>query len=205
MYKYLEKSLTRLKKIKSGIAANIAAWSGQLVTAEIIQADINEIEAMDNDVTNAEQQLTQKQKLARQLADSKMEKADSLELKIKGIHSEQKEKWIEYGIEPEKTRTQRSVPELQLNLLISDDTDGEGFQLQVEKRDPAADIYIWEKGVGASAEDTGATPALVQFTETTKSYLVDDDVVKGKRYYYRVRAYNSKGYGPWSNVVSRVQ
>jgi len=43
------------------------------------------------------------------------------------------------------------------------------------------------------------------YKTTTKTTFVDDDVAKAIRYFYRVRAANASGFGPWSEIVSRVQ
>ena len=43
------------------------------------------------------------------------------------------------------------------------------------------------------------------YKTTTKTPFVDDDVFKGVRYFYKVRAINAAGEGPWSEAVSRVQ
>jgi hypothetical protein len=40
---------------------------------------------------------------------------------------------------------------------------------------------------------------------TKKTSFVDDDVPKGTRIFYRVRAANTKGVDPWSEAVSMVQ
>jgi hypothetical protein len=38
-----------------------------------------------------------------------------------------------------------------------------------------------------------------------KTSFIDDEVAKGIRIFYRVRAANTNGVGPWSEAVSRVQ
>ncbi|MBI3195179.1 MAG: fibronectin type III domain-containing protein [Ignavibacteriae bacterium] len=59
---------------------------------------------------------------------------------------------------------------------------------------------------GTSADPKATQPdSFVPLRETTKISIVDDDVLPGVRYFYHVRAFNNKGYGPWSNVVSKVQ
>lgn len=43
------------------------------------------------------------------------------------------------------------------------------------------------------------------FKTTKKTSFVDDEVPKGVRVFYRVRAANTNGVGPWSEAVSKVQ
>ena len=72
-------------------------------------------------------------------------------------------------------------------------------------KDPVAINYEWQKGQGLDPKDMHTIPDMVFFKFTTKIKFVDDNVTKGVRYFYRVRALNRNGQGPWSEPVSRVQ
>ena len=88
--------------------------------------------------------------------------------------------------------------------MLQDDTDGEGFIVSTQF-DANADFYEWQKGFGSSPSDTNTIPELKNFKTTKKTNFVDDEVPKGVRVFYRVRAANTNGVGPWSEAVSRVQ
>jgi hypothetical protein len=96
-------------------------------------------------------------------------------------------------------------PTMPLTVVIKDDTDGEGFILSLQAVDPLAKSYLWEKGVSTNPSDLQTIPVMHFHKLTTRSTFVDDDVVKGSRYWYRVRAANCKGEGPWSEPTSKVQ
>jgi hypothetical protein len=87
---------------------------------------------------------------------------------------------------------------------LEDDTDGEGFIVSTQT-DPHADYYEWQKGTGTNAADANTIPELKNFKTTKKISFVDDEVVKGVRTFYRVRAANTNCVGPWSEAVGRVQ
>ena len=66
-------------------------------------------------------------------------------------------------------------------------------------------MYECFKGISADPTKTDIIPVLSPFKTTRKLSFVDDDVVKGQRVWYKVRAINAAGEGPWSEPVSRVQ
>ncbi len=74
-----------------------------------------------------------------------------------------------------------------------------------EKYNPNTDYYEWQKGMGANASDANTIPELKNFKTAKKTSFVDDEVPKGVRVFYRVRAANTNGVGPWSEAVSKVQ
>jgi hypothetical protein len=83
------------------------------------------------------------------------------------------------------------------------ESDGIGFVVNAQTLD-YADTYEYERGMG-KAEDGNTIPAFTHLLSTKKSKIVDDDVIKGTRYFYRYRGINSNGNGEWSEPVSRVQ
>ena len=87
---------------------------------------------------------------------------------------------------------------------IVDDSDGEGFVVTWLSV-PEADHYEIEKGVAAAITDMVLAPPFPFLKSTSKITITDDDVEKGRRYFYRVRAVNAAGTGEWSEPVNRVQ
>ena len=206
---YLNAISKRLKAQKNGIAANAAAWVGQPDTPATNQAHIDALETMDTEVKTLETQLTQKRQAARTLAQQKAAVADAIDLRVQGIHATTPSKWIEYGLtdptsDAYKARTTRPVPDKCIVKSVIDDYDGIGFIVEIQTL-PNADMFEIERGVAANAEDVNTIPTLAYLTTTRKLKYTDDDVDKGKRYFYRCRGINSKGVGEWSECVSRVQ
>lgn len=111
---------------------------------------------------------------------------------------------VDYDIKVRKLAVKKPVPSLALIPELKDDVDGVGFIISSQV-DPDADKYEYEKGVGLDPQDLNTIPKMLHFKITSKTIFVDDDVVPGVRYFYRVRAFNATGEGAWSAAVSRVQ
>jgi len=58
---------------------------------------------------------------------------------------------------------------------------------------------------GANASVTDIIPEMKLYKTTTKTLVSDHDIPKGIRLFYKVRAVNAAGPGPWSEAVSKVQ
>lgn len=204
MYQYLQKIYTKRRNQMNGMEANTESWQTQPENVDTLKVDLTAMETIDDAITNLSNQLQQKRLEARTLAQQMQAKVETTENLIKVVHAADKNKWLEYGMEPEKQAQARPVPTLPLTLTIKDDTDGQGFILALTQSDPNAEMYIWEKGTSADPKAT-QPDSFKQFREATKISIVDDDVEPGVRYFYRTRAFNSRGYGPNSNIVNKVQ
>jgi hypothetical protein len=205
---YLEKVINRLKAQKAGIVTNTASWTGQPDTPATHQAHIDALELIDADIKLLENQLSQKRAAAKLLAEQKNTVADATELRVKGIHATNTAKWVDYGIEDPAAilaaRANRPVPAKGIIKNVMDDYDGIGFIVEGQTLTDA-DTYEFEKGIAANATDVNTIPAFTHLKTSRKVSLVDDDVAKGQRCFYRYRGINSKGAGEWSEPVSRVQ
>jgi hypothetical protein len=206
---YLEKVINRLKAQRVGIVSNIASWTGQPDTPVTHQANIDALELVDADIKVLENQLTQKRQAAKLLAEQKSTVADATELRIKGIHAAAPAKWVDYGLtdptsDAAMARTTRQVPAKGIIKSISDDYDGIGFIIDGQSLTDA-DTYEFERGIATTATDVNTIPPMSHYKTSRKVKLTDDEVEKGKRYFYRYRGLNSKGTGEWSEPVSRVQ
>ena len=122
-----------------------------------------------------------------------------------GIYANNLSKLSEYGIKPRKDPNKVPPPTKTLAIEITDDSDGEGFNLSITSKDDVADSYEWQKGQATDPKDMSTIPPLSFYKTTSKIKFLDDDIIKGVRYFYRVRALNRNGQGPWSEAVSRVQ
>lgn len=205
---YLQKVINRLKAQKAGIVANAASWTGQPDTPSTHQAHIDAVELVDAEIKTLETQLGQKREAAKLLADQKDTVAEATERRMKGIHASNTSKWMEYGVsDPAATvaaRASRPVPTKGIVKKVVDDYDGIGFIVEGQALTDA-DTYEFQKGIAANATDVNTIPAFTHLKTSRKVSLVDDDVEKGQRCFYRYRGINNKGAGEWSEPVSRVQ
>ena len=202
--KYISGTVERLTKEKDGMDKNPASWQNQPVTAAMVQAKIDELNAKQKAINDKNLELAVLQKEAHTLSTEGEEMADRVEALAIGIEGSNPDKLLLYGIKTRKPLTRKSAPVSVLHPALLDDTDGVGFIVSVQV-DPAADMYEWQKGTGSDPSKTDVIPEMKLFKTTIKTSFVDDDVPKGVRIFYRVRAINSTGEGPWSEAVSKVQ
>ncbi len=201
---YLQKLKNRLVALQNGVTLHPTEWTGQAETPVTIQANIDQIDTVQVEINALEDQLSQKRKEGRMLESELNLIADTIENKAIGFHTSNPEVLNDYDIKLRKPREKRPVPTAVLVPVLEDDVDGEGFIISNEF-DPDADKYEWEKGTAADPTDTGTVPPMQHFKITSKIEFVDDNVMPGVRYFYRLRAFNTTGDGPWSAPISRVQ
>ena len=204
MIRYLRDEIDRLKGILSGRLKNPDKWQNNEVTDAEIQSAVDSLLDAEKQIEDTQTLLSQKQSTAKIIKLNAAKLADKLENFINAFHSDEPEKLLDYGLEPKKSRSKKQIPVEKLLISIKDDTDGEGFILSTTA-DSNADMYEWQKGVSDDASKTEVIPTMTLLKTTRKITFVDNDVKKGVRVFYRVRAVNSQGEGPWSEPVSRVQ
>lgn len=223
MLKYLQKVKDRLSGLKAGITSNVALWTG-VDTPATVQAEIDLIDTVDNEIEALKDQLSQKLASARTLATNKNEAAEIIEKRAIAIHATDTGKLVEYNISiPDGAGTPRELPVKAIIKSVTDDDDGIGFKIAMQSQ--GANVDFWEiergqivpatnpgggtPGPGTPAGGSGATTVLqppYPFLKSTKKLVyVDDDVDAGVRYFYRVRGVNNRGAGAWSEPVSAVQ
>lgn len=204
MLKYVQKVFDRMKLFLSGISANRDKWATYPENESTVQGYMDELERREKEIAELKNQVAAKQMDLRAYVSVMEEKIDRLEDTVRSIHATEKSKWLEYGVQVEREQAASTSPAMPLTLTIKDDTDGVGFVLSLMKADTDAYLYAWEKGTSSDPKAT-QPDKFEPFRDSTKISIVDDDVQPGVRYFYRVQSFNSKGYGPESNVVSRVQ
>jgi hypothetical protein len=204
MLTYLNEPKESLLLLKAGMEKNPTLWTDKTVQTTEVDQLLTDIQTADASVEETKQQLSIKLSGARDVSTGAFKLAEKIENLASGLHNGDAEKLMEYGIKPKKTKETIPAPTKILIPKLEDDTDGEGFIISTQK-DTAADYYEWQKGTSASAADANTIPELKNFKTTKKINFVDDDVTKGVRTFYRVRAANRNGVGPWSEAVSRVQ
>lgn len=205
MKKYLINTVEDFKALVKGMKSNPADWTNTPVKPTDVETMETELEDKGQQVDTAEATASQ----ARHTAMEKNSEAKKMYEQVVnlayGIYANNPEKLSEYGIKLKRESTKIPPPTAVLSIEIKDDTDGEGFVLSVVQRDEVADSYEWQKGPGADPKDLNTIPPLQFFKVTSKTTFLDDQIQKGVRYFYRVRAVNRNGQGPWSEPTSQVQ
>lgn len=204
MIKYLADAAGRLNAIMKGMLGSPDLWGNQPENAAKVQVKIDLLVAKEKDIEDLKAKMATQQAEAHTLSSECEDYADRLESIIIGLVGNVPEKLIPYGISPRRETTKKSAPSKVLHPALDDNTDGVGFIVSTGA-DPDAYHYEWEKGLATDPSKTDLIPELKFFRICTKSSFVDDDVPKGVRVFYRVRAVNRAGVGPWSEAVSRVQ
>jgi hypothetical protein len=204
MLHYIADLANKLKERSSGIEKNAAAWTDMPVTKAQVDADVALLVAADTAITDAENTLQQKQELARKLVEEKKTVINQIDSLAIGIHKNDPEKLNTYGISVKNSHSKRPVPGKAIILSIEDDADAEGFVINIQPLEHA-DYFEIEKGVSTSSTTLSLEPPFPLFKTTRKLKVIDDAVLKGVRYFYRIRGVNNKGTGAWSETVSRVQ
>ena len=204
MIKYISDTRDELKGLKNGMEKNPVPWQNQQETPAKIQEKIVQLDTMEADIEGLKEQLAIKQIEAHKVCAEIEEYAARVASIAIGFEGNNQEKLLPYGIKLRKPVVKKSVPSKVLLPSLVDDVDGIGFIVSTQY-DGDADIYEWQKGIGTDPTKTDVIPELKLFKTTTKTSFVDDDVQKGVRVFYRVRASNSAGEGQWSGAVSRVQ
>jgi len=204
MIAYMAQVYNRLKSEKRGIEANPALWQNQPYTPVSLQEKIDLLTTKETAIESLKEQMAGLQAEAHTLCDECDDYADRVESLAIGLEGNSAEKLAAYGIKLRKTVTRKSAPIKILVPELKDDTDGIGFFVSTQV-DPDADNYEWQKGIGTDPTRTDVIPEMKYLMITAKSSFVDDDVPKGVRVFYRVRALNRAGQGPWSEAVSKVQ
>ena len=183
---------------------NPETWVGQAVSPDSVQATVNELNKVGNEADDLQKLVSSKLAEARKLTKAAQKEADNITSLTIGLEEGNPVKLIEYGISPRKEKMIKPSPTAAHYIEIIDDIDKEGFNVSTNA-DPDASIYEWQKGASNDPSITNTIPEMKFFKATKKSSFVDDNVVKGVRYFYRVRATNTAGAGAWSEAVSRVQ
>ncbi len=209
MIKYIKKAHTRLSELKAGISKNSAAWLGQPDSSASVQAEIDALTTLDDEIELLKDTLSQKLTQARTLTAQKNIIVKNIEKRAESIHSTEPLKLIDYKITPPGKRKPRPLPAKAVIKKITDDDDGTGFKIFIKGQGRTVETWEVQRGEITTAGTTGTVtilqPPYPFLRTTTKLVFTDNDVEPGVRYFYRVRGINNKGAGEWSEPVSAVQ
>jgi len=204
MLKYLADVVARLNSLKQGMEKNPTKWATQTITPAQVQTTIDDLETISKDDSSLKEQVTANQAKAHTAQTAAEKLADIIESIAVGLEEGNQDNLNSYGIKLRKIPSKKAAPSTSLHPALADDTDGEGFIVSTTY-DSDADLYEWLKGVSPDPTKLDTIPEMKFFKTTKKTTFVDDEVAKGVRVFYKVRAVNSAGNGPWSEAVSRVQ
>ena len=129
---YVQKGIDRLTKMKAGMVANPDDWTDPAITPITIQAQIDVLELSKKSVIDTDVLLHQNRVDAHKSAGVGTASADSMELKVKGIYSDNPEKWAEYGVDAHDAIAdeKKALPLKGMIKSIINDTDAQGFIVQ---------------------------------------------------------------------------
>ena len=198
MIRILQAVYDRVVALKNGIVTNLTAWAGQPDTPATLEALLQQLRAKDAEIKALEVQLHDKREEARKLAVIINAAADQAERRAAGIHATAPERLADYNlaVPGAARRTAAQVPEKAVIRQITDDDDGQGFLVRLDRL-IEADHYEVERSEAAGP--------MVFLRTITKIKFVDDDVQPNIRYHYRSRGVNPRGVGEWSEPVSAIQ
>ncbi|MFI5206266.1 MAG: hypothetical protein ACHQVK_04985 [Candidatus Paceibacterales bacterium] len=204
MVKFIGSLIDRLKDLKKGIHDNSGAWTGQPIAESDLDTAITSLEGKNDAITDAKAAVHEATTDAHTEVNTQEKLADQAESLARGIHAATPSKLAEYNIKERKTPENAPAPGKAVIASVVDDHDGIGFIITIQPLANAANFNIDRAMTDANV--LTATPESFTHLKTTqKLTYVDDDVMPGKRYHYRVQASNRAGSGEMSAVVSAVQ
>lgn len=208
MTKYIQEQIAELKNRRNGITKNSDKWTNLPVKADGIDAKIKELEELDKKIEDGLNTVQQLREQARNIVDENKKEISKIDNFVLGIHNESQEKLNEYGLgfHVGKNNASRSLPipsKVVIDSII-DDYDGVGFIIQLARIDNVEHFEI-QRGQSTDSKALVLAPPYPFLRTVKKLKFTDDDVEKGLRYFYRVRAINRNGAGEWSESLSRVQ
>ena len=203
MLKYLTKLRNRLVGLLNGVSKNQSKWTGQPETLADIQSKIDGIDALQEELNHLKSQISIKKKEARQLEKDLVLYAEIIEKKANGFHKTEQKVLTYYGLKQRKAKEKWDYPKEILIPGITNTTDGSGFKVSTN-RDLLANGYEWERGESTNPQDMNTYPPMNFYKHSSKKSFIDKNVKAGVRYFYRVRAVNRNGEGPWSVIKSWI-
>ena len=190
--------------LKKGMETNNAKWVGQPVSALQVKDIIDDLQTKEDAVVSANNLLIQARSAVKDAVTLHAVVADQVISLAEGIHKLEPSKLSDYNLSLPKPKKPKVPPGKAVIDSLKDEEDGEGFIIKMLPLTDAEGFEI-EKSGPQSPDLLVLAPPYTHLKTTQKLTYVDDEIIKGKRYFYRARAYNRRGNGEWSDVSSRVQ
>ncbi len=206
MQKNIQNSINELTDLKTGVHKYATQWANMPVKEADIDAAIAALTAKGKAINDAETLLKQARLDGRDAIEQYQPLIEQVTSLAEGIHKTEQGKLADYNLDIANTvsRTAKTAPSKAIIESVTDDIDGIGFIVKMQSL-AGADGFEIEKSNPVDSTTLVLAPPYQHLRNSTKLIVVDDEVEKGKRYFYRVRGFNRKGYGEWSEPVSRVQ
>ena len=190
--------------LKKGMEKHSAKWVGQPVTALQVKAIIEDLQTKEDAVVSANNVLIQAKVTASEAVSKHTLIADQVISLAEGIHKLEPSLLSDYNLSLPKPRKPKVAPGKTVIESLKDEEDGVGFKLKFHHLADVEGFEI-ERSGPQSPDLLVLAPPFTFLKVTQKLTYVDDEIIKGKRYFYRARAYNRRGKGEWSDISSRVQ
>jgi hypothetical protein len=204
MQKNIQVLVDELDDLKKGVHKYSTKWTAMPVTEAQLQTAIDTLKGKSDNIEAAEVALKQARSAGRTAVEQTIPLAEQTTSLAEGIHKTTPDDLADYNISIITGRKAKSIPAKAVIAAITDDEDGVGFVIRCQSLDQAEGFEI-EKSHPVDSTTAVLAPPYTHLKNHTKLIYIDDEVEKGKRYFYRIRGYNRRGYGEWSESVSRVQ
>ncbi len=204
MQKNIQDLISELKDLKKGLHTHNTQWAGLPVTETMLDTAIAALQAKGDAIDSAKALVSQTQLDGRNAIEQYTGLATQTTTLAEGLHANEQGKLADYNLDIAVNRKAKTIPTKAMIESIVDDYDGIGFILKMQSL-AETDGFEIEKSNGVDSTTLVLAPPYTHLKNITKLAYTDDEVEKGKRYFYRVRGYNRRGYGEWSEPVSRVQ
>ena len=190
--------------LKKGMETNNAKWVGQPVSALQVKDIIDDLQSKEDAVVSANNVLIQAKVAASEAVALHTLIADQVISLTEGIHKLEPSKLVDYNLSLPKPKKPKVPPGKAVIDSLKDEEDGVGFKLKFMHLTDVEGFEI-ERSAPQNSDLLVLAPPFIFLKVTQKLTYVDDEIIKGKRYFYRVRGYNRRGKGEWSDISSRVQ
>jgi hypothetical protein len=205
MTNYIQKLLERFTALKTGIHNFTTRWTGQPIAETDMDAAITQLNDSETAIQAARVALHEALAGGRGIVNLLSKTADQTENLARGIHSADPDKLLEYGIKERKEKEKIPPPGKAHIVSVEKDNDGVGLVVTIEML-PNADHFDIARAITEAEVLSAPDPKEFRHIKTTqKLRYVDDEVIAGKRYYYRVSGHNHNGDGEPSAVVSAIE
>ena len=204
MIKLIQDLRNELTDLKKGMETNDTKWTNQEVTAIKVKAIIDDLQSKDDDISAAVIALSKARTAGRDAVATNIPVAEQIVSLAEGIHKMEPSKLEDYNLQLPAARKAKVTPGKAIIKSIETDDNGEGFVIKFQSLTDAEGFEI-EKSEPQNPDVLVLAPPFKHLCNSTRLSYIDEDVVKGKRYFYRGRGYNRRGFGEWSEGSSGIQ
>ena len=204
MNKVINDLKNEMNDLSNGMETNHLLWTGQVVTQIAVKACVADLQDKEDAVVTANNVLIQAKAYAKEsVAKNRLIAGQVISL-AEGIHALDTSKLTDYNLTIPHPKKPVAAPGKAVIESLKDEDDGIGFKIKFHSLADVQGFEI-ERSTPQSSDLLVLAPPYLHLKNSLKLSYVDDDIIKGKRYFYRGRGYNHKGFGEWSDISSKVQ